>query len=84
VSAGLSLVFDANYHLEESPVFKRLPEWSKSGSTRSENLGQRGCLSVPLIDVSRFSQRSRVTPVLGWEQHTSTFPGAGLSSGSGL
>jgi hypothetical protein len=31
-----------------------------------------------------FSQRSKVTPACGWEQHTSTFPGAGLSSGSGL
>jgi hypothetical protein len=39
-----------------------------------------------LVRASRsvFSQRSRVTPAFGWEQHTSTFPGAGLSSGSGL
>src|ERR1700681_3368052 len=30
-----------------------------------------------------FSQRSRVTAAFGWEQHTSTFPGAGRSNGSG-
>src|ERR1700728_3920293 len=33
---------------------------------------------------SRFSQNSSVTPAPGWEQYRSTFPRAGLSSGSGL
>ncbi len=40
------------------------------------------CVKIQSIPLS--SQRSNVTPAFGWEQHTSTFPGAGLSSGSGL
>jgi hypothetical protein len=33
----MSLVFNAEQHLKESPVFKRLPEESKSGSTSSKS-----------------------------------------------
>src|SRR5215475_6364855 len=35
-------------------------------------------------DSSGFGQISRMIPAFGGEQHTSKFPGAGRSSGSGL
>jgi hypothetical protein len=36
------------------------------------------------LELATRPQRSRITFASGCEQHTSIFPGAGLSSGSGL
>src|ERR1700689_3864560 len=53
-----------------------------SGNDIRTHVGFLSFLSELLLKI--FSQRSKVTPAFGWEQHMSTFPEAGFSSGSGL